>query len=130
MSQPQTNKQLRSFGLIVGTGFAVIALWPLIRGRSLRVWPLVISLLLYGTALIVPRALRSFYRAWMFLGETLGWVNSRIILCIVFFLILVPISFVRRMMGEDPMRRKFEPDSATYKILRTKRPGSHLQQQY
>src|SRR5688500_11894635 len=130
MSDQQSNKQLRSFGLIVGTGFAVIALWPLIRGRDLRLWALIISLVLYGTALIAPRALRSFFRVWMILGETLGWVNSRIILCAVYYLILVPIAFVRKMMGEDPMKRKFEPDSATYKILRTKRPGSHIQQQY
>lgn len=130
MAELQTNRQLRSFGLIVSTGFAVIALAPLVRGHSLRTWSLIVSLLLAGIALVLPRALRSFYRVWMALGAGLGWVNSRIILGVVFFVILLPIGAIRRMLGHDPMQRKFEPNRATYKTARTKRAGSHLQQQY
>jgi hypothetical protein len=130
MPQKQTNRQLRSFGLIVATGFAVIALFPLVRGHNLRTWSLVVSVLLAAIGLIMPAALRSFYHVWMIVGEGLGWLNSRIILGAVFFVILLPIAVVRRMLGHDSMQRKFEPDRTTYKIMRTKRPGSHLQQQY
>jgi len=130
MAELRTNQQLRSFGLIVATGFAVIGLAPLLRGHGLRTWSLIVSLLLAAIALVLPRALQSFYRVWMALGTGLGWVNSRIILGLVFFVILLPIGVIRRMLGHDPMQRKFEPDRATYKTARTKRAGSHLQQQY
>src|SRR5262245_61526929 len=100
-----TNRQLRSFGLIVGTGFALIALLPLVRGHNIRTWALVLSALLYASALILPRALRGFYGLWMRLGEALGWVNSRIILSAVFFVILLPIGLIRRLLGHDPMQR-------------------------
>jgi len=126
----RTNHQLRSFGLIVATGFAIIALFPILRGNSLRTWALVVSVLLAAMALLMPRALQPFYRVWMTLGEALGWVNSRVILGAVFFLLLTPIGAIRRVLGHDPMQLKFEPERSTYKTMRTKRPSSHLQQQY
>src|SRR5262249_21311572 len=117
-------RQLRSFGLIVGTGFAVIALWPVVfRGQSLRIWALSVSGLLLVTGLVFPPVLRPLYRVWMTLGEGLGWVNSRILLSVVYYTLLVPIGMVRRFAGSDPMRRKFEPTVATYKIPRNRRPA-------
>jgi hypothetical protein len=124
------NRQLRSFGLVVGSGFAIIALWPLLRGHNLRVWSLALSIFLLAMALLLPRALRPFHRLWMILGEALGWLNSRILLSILYYLVIVPIAVIRRTSGNDPMRRKFEPSVTTYKIPRTRRPASHMQRQY
>ena len=125
------NRKLRSFGLIVATGFAVIAVWPaLFRGQNPRIWALALSLVLLGTALVFPSALKSFHRVWMTAGEALGWLNSRIILGVIYYVVIVPIGAVRRMTGNDPMRRKFEQSAETYKIPRTRRPASHMQRQY
>jgi hypothetical protein len=125
------NRQLRSFGLIVATGFAVIALFPaLVRGQSPRIWALALSLVLSGTALAFPPALKPFHRVWMTIGDALGWVNSRIILGLVYYVLIVPIGAIHRLTGNDAMRRKFEPAADTYKIPRTGRPASHMQRQY
>jgi Saxitoxin biosynthesis operon protein SxtJ len=123
--------QLRSFGLVVGAGFAVIALWPLVfRGVGPRTWALIISLTLSGIALLFPRALKPVHRAWMMIGETLGWVNSRIILSVVYYLLIVPIGAVRRLGGTDPMKRRLEPDALTYRTARVKRAADHMRRQY
>ena len=125
------NRKLRSFGLIVATGFAVIAVWPaLFRGQNPRIGALALSLVLSGTALVFPPALKSFHRVWMTAGEALGWLNSRIILSVIYYVVIVPIGAIRRMTGNDPMRRKFEKDAETYKIPRAGRPASHMQRQY
>ena len=125
------NSQLRSFGLIVAAGFAVIALWPAVfRSQDPRMWALTLSLLLSAMALVFPPALKPFHRVWMTIGEALGWLNSRIILSAVYYLLIVPIGAIRRMSGNDPMRRKFERDAMTYKIPRIRRPASHMQRQY
>ena len=129
-SVTQNKRQLRSFGLIVAAGFGVIGLLPLVRGHQIRIWALVISALFAATALVAPRALKSVYPIWIQLGEALGWVNSRIILGLVYFIILSPIGALRRMLGHDPMQRKFDPGTQTYRISRTKRPRTHLLQQY
>jgi hypothetical protein len=66
----------------------------------------------------------------MTLGEMLGWVNSRIILSVLYYLLIVPIGALQRMSGSDPMRRKIERNAMTYKIPRKSRPASHMMRQY
>lgn len=41
-------------------------------------------------------------------AHMLGWVNTRIILSIVYFLIFTPIALFFRFIGKDPMDRRFK----------------------
>ena len=43
----------------------------------------------------------------MKLGDYLGWINSRIILGIVFIVILNPIAFIMKLFKYDPLRQKW-----------------------
>src|SRR5262245_13534246 len=86
MPEPKSPRQLRSFGFIVATGFAVIGLWPAVfRGQPIRGWALALSAALLIPALVLPSVLRPFFRGWMLVGHCLGWVNTRIILSLLFF---------------------------------------------
>jgi len=123
--------QLRSFGLIVGGIFAVIALWPpLFHGEDARIWALMVSALLAVPALALPASLRPIYKVWMRVGLALGWVNTRIILSLGFYGVFTPMGIVMRLFGKDPLRREFDPDVTTYRVLRSPRPGSHMQKQF
>ena len=42
----------------------------------------------------------------MALGHVLGWINSHIILGLVFILVLQPIAYIMRLTGYDPLRSK------------------------
>jgi len=69
---------------------------------------LLIALFVYPLAKII-------HRAWMKLAEVLSWVNTRILLGIIFFLILVPLAFLRKMMSKDNL--PLEPgDEASYYV--------------
>jgi Saxitoxin biosynthesis operon protein SxtJ len=57
-------------------------------------------------------------------------VNSRIILSIVFYLVILPIGIIRRLAGSDPMRRRFDATASTYKVSRSQRAASHMHHQY
>jgi hypothetical protein len=65
----------------------------------------------------------------MIVGHVLGWINTRIILGAVFYLIVTPIGAVRRLLGKDPMGTK-KADVESYRILRKPRSPSHLKRQY
>src|SRR5262245_61186405 len=122
MTAAKVNRQqLRSFGFILAAGFTVVALVPLIRGHSPRSWIFGLAILFGAAGLIVPTVLAPVYRLWMRLGEFLAWVNTRVILTIVYYVLIVPTGLVLRMRGKDPMRLKFEPDAATYRVNRQKR---------
>jgi hypothetical protein len=132
MEKTKTGKrELRSFGLIVGGCFAIIAFAPrILRGENPRVWALVPAVLLVATALILPLALRSFHGFWMTIGEGLGWLNTKILLTLLYYFMIVPIGMILRVSGSDPMKRKLEQNAQTYRIPRKKREPAHMQRQY
>jgi hypothetical protein len=124
-------RQWRSFGLLVGGVFAVLGSWRwALRGESPRPVLLALAVFLILPALVYPPLLAQPYRAWMALGHALGWINTRIILTIVFYGIFMPIGLVMRAFGRDPMRRRFDPGAASYRQEREARPGSHMHHQF
>ena len=117
------TKQLRSFGLIMATFFGVVlGFGPLILGHGfIRVWPLPIAGLFLVFSLFMPLWLRGLYQVWMLVGGTLGWVNTRILLGVVFFLLFTPIAVLRRALGKDSLGLKYDPQAKTYRIPITER---------
>jgi hypothetical protein len=105
----------REFGLIVGGVFVLLSVWWLYRGKLSGVAQITLPLgaLLVLLGLFLPKALVFPNRAWMLLAEGLSFVTTRIILGIVFFLIITPIGFVKRLSGWDPLHRR-SGQSASY----------------
>ena len=103
-----SEKKLREFGLLIGVGFPTLIGWllPALFGHQFRAWTLWIGVpgLLLG--ITAPRLLRYPYKGWMALGHFLGWINSHIILGLVFIIILQPIAYIMRLTGYDPLRTK------------------------
>ena len=116
------RKTLVTFGLLVGSLIAVLfgLLFPWLRGRRFPAWPWAVGAVLAASAVGAPALLAPVYRAWMAVGSALGWVNTRILLGAVFYLVVTPIGAVMRLTGRDPMRRRFEPGGATYRISSTR----------
>lgn len=124
-------KPLRSFGLLVGGVFGLMAAWPvLFRGQPPRTWAMVAAAGLVVPALVLPKILDPVYRVWMAFGHILGSINTRIVLGLVFFLIFTPAGILMRLCGMDPMRLRLKGSSKTYRIPRTSRPESHMKQQF
>ena len=125
------DKQLRHFGLIVGGIFAVIGLWPvLFRAQALRLWALALAVALVVPALVLPRSLTYVHRGWMAAGEALGWINTRIILSVIFYALVTPMGILMRRFGRDPMQRRFEPDATTYRVPKSSRTAAHMTRQF
>ena len=125
------TRQLRSFGLIVGAGFALIGLIPLLYARgTIRVWALALAAVLVGCGVVAPRFLAPAYRLWMKLAEMLAWVNTRVILLAVYYAVIVPIGALMRAAGKDPLRLKFPAQDTTYRVVKTKRAPTHMFRQY
>lgn len=125
-----TAKQLRSFAAIVGGIFLAIGLWPLWHGQEIRTWALVVTAFLLIPGLLLPISLSLPYRAWMVLGGTLGWINTRILLAIVFYLVLTPVALILRLKGRNSLNLGFDPAAPTYAIPVQARDDDHLQYQF
>ena len=124
-------KQLRSFGGMVGGIFALIGVWPAVwRGQPLRLWSLILGGVLIVLGLAWPRGLTHVYRLWMRLGEVLGWINTRLILGAIFFLLFTPLGLYMRLRGKDPMQRTLAPEAESYRVVRQPRSSSHMRHQF
>ena len=131
MTRARSPKELRKFGLVVGGVFCAIGIWPaVVRGQSLRPWALVVAVILLVPAVTVPLLLAPVHRVWMRLGETLGRVNTSILLGVVFYLVITPLGVIRTLLGKNTMRRSFEPDRESYRVVKRARPGAHMSRQF
>jgi len=124
MTKNITNKILREFGFLISFIFPILIGWilPALGGHAFRFWTLWISLPALILALFRPGLLFYPYKAWMKLGYILGWINSRIILGMVFFIVLQPIALLMKVFGHDPLRLKksnqksYKEDKINHKI--------------
>ena len=98
----------REFGLIVGGMLLLLSGWWTYRGKFHAVteftFPLGAILVLLG--IVIPRALVYPNKAWMGLAEVLSYISTRIILAFVYFVVITPIGFVKRLSGWDPLNRR------------------------
>jgi Saxitoxin biosynthesis operon protein SxtJ len=102
-----SDSQARKTALVVAAVFFGIALWNIYRGRMIQVavfGGLAAVLTLIG--LFVPVAARGFHRFWMGIAGVLGYVNSRILLSLLYYGLFTPVGLVRRLIGHDPMKRR------------------------
>ena len=108
MKETISKKQLREFGLLIGLCFPILIGWllPSFAGHGFRVWTLWIGGIGLALGITSPRLLYYPYKGWMSMGNALGWVNSRIILGLVFIVVLQPIAYLMRLFGYDPLRRR------------------------
>ena len=126
-----TKSALRQFGLMIGSIFLLVGLWPFVwRQEAVRIWAVVPGALLVMAGLVIPGILKHIYQGWMWVGHVMGWVNTRIILGVLFYGIVTPMGLIMKMTGHDPMRRSYEPESQTYRVIRQPRPASHLKNMF
>lgn len=101
-------KQERQFGYLFTFVFLVVAFWPLWPVPMPNLYWLAGAGLWLAAALLYPKMLTPLYKVWMVFGHMLGWINARIILALVFFVVVMPIGLVMRLFGKDflGMRKK------------------------
>jgi hypothetical protein len=131
MGRSASQKDLRSFGLLVGGVFSIIGIWPmLVRGEPMRIGAIGMGALLMMLGGLLPSVLAPIYKGWMWVGHVLGWINTRILLSIVFYGLVTPTGIMFRLMGKDPMSHAFAKNNSTYRVVRKPRPRGHMKYQF
>jgi saxitoxin biosynthesis operon SxtJ-like protein len=115
---PVDNKELRKFGLLFVAILLVLfeGLLPWLKNKPLPLWPLYISAPIGLLAVLWPAALRPLYNGWMKFGMIAGAINTRIIMGVVFFALMTPIAWFMRRLGKDPLKRRLEPETSSYRV--------------
>ena len=118
------NTQNRSFGLLFFIVFLAFALWLLIKKGEINLYLISIALIFLILGLLNSKILTPLNRSWIKFGELLGRVIAPIIMGIVYFIILTPVSLLVRLFGKDLIGMKFNNNLKTYWIKRKKHLGT------
>ena len=115
----------RSFGLLFFVVFLVISFWPLTKKSEINLYLISIALIFLVLGLQNSKILSPLNKAWIKLGEILGRIVAPVVMAIVYFIILTPISLLVRLFGKDLIGMKFSNDiKKSYWIKRKKNLGS------
>ena len=116
---PKLDKRgLGDFGLLTGAIIALLfgLILPLLWGHDLPLIPWIIAGALVSLGLFIPNSLAPIYQGWMRVAQVLAWVNSRLILGLIFFLIVTPMALIMKIIKRDPLNRKFEFRLESYRV--------------
>ena len=108
MKEIISKKQLKEFSFVFGLGLPIVVgiIIPFISGHAFRTWTFLVGIFTLIIGFFNPRLLLYPYKTWMWFGHVLGWLNSRIILGLVFLIVLQPIALIMKFFGYDPLRLK------------------------
>ena len=114
----------RSFGVLFFVVFLVVGFWPMLNNEAPNYYLILFSLIFLILGLVNSKILSPLNLGWIKLGEILGKIIAPIVMAIVYFLILTPISLLVRLFGKDLIGMKFSNDINSYWIKRKKNLGS------
>lgn len=70
--------------------------------------------LLFG--LVFPKVLWPIEWIWMKFAFYMGIVMSYVLLTITYYVVITPVGLLMRLFGNDPMKRKIDPQAKSYWI--------------
>ena len=104
----------RSFGILFFIVFSIISIWPVLSGGELRLWSFILAIIFLIMGITKSRFLTPFNIAWIKFGELLGVIISPLIMGLVYFLVVLPIGILMRVLGKDLLSLKFNKNIETY----------------
>jgi hypothetical protein len=115
------SKELRNFGVISLIASALIALLLyILKGLGIQ-WTTIIfaiGFIIFLSSVISLRLTRMIYLGLILVTLPIGLAVSFTLLAAFYFLLLTPLGFVFRLMGRDPLRRKYDSTADSYWLTR------------
>jgi len=121
-----TNTDYRNFGIAFTVFLSLVSTFILWRHE----WSLTtVNSVLYGlaalfllTALFLPGSLKPVFRGWMVLARALGWLNTHILLSLIYYFMFGPISLAIRLFGGDLLKQKIDRDQQNFWVDKNEVP--------
>ena len=117
------KRSSKSFGYLFFCLFLILSLWPVLNDNSINFLFLSISLVFLVLTILKSKILDFLNNYWIKLGELLGKVIAPIIMFLVFFVIVTPLSLLTKLLKKDLLNIRFN-NSKTYWTNKVKKIDS------
>ena len=111
----------RSFGLLFFVVFLILGLWPLKNSLDLNLYLISISAVFLILGVTNSKILSPLNKLWIKFGEILGMIIAPLVMALVYFIVLTPVSLIVRIFGKDLLGLKFSKKKESYWINRKKK---------
>lgn len=101
-------RELRLFGVLLALVLVIVASK---FGLEYLIW---LTLVLLAMVVVAPRLLRPIVIVLLILTVPIGWIISRLVLIVFFYLVVTPVALIRRLLRHDPLNLRPQKDQATY----------------
>ena len=108
----------RSFGIVFFVFFLIVSIFPIINDGNVRIWSVIVSLIFLILGLLNSSILSPLNKIWFKFGILIGNFISPIIMGIIFFAVVTPISLIMKLLGKDLLGLK-KNDNKSYWIERS-----------
>jgi len=118
------KSDLRKFGITVGIVLMIIAgllFWK--EKESCQIF-LGVGAIILLTTITIPVILKPVYSIWMVFAIIIGWIMTRVILSLIFYIIFTPIGLILRLFGKQFLDLRWDKSKESYWNFRT---NEHLQ---
>ena len=120
-----TNK---SFGLVFFVVFFLISVYPLLNAGNIRFWSLIVAIIFLTLGLLNSKILTPLNKIWFKFGLLLGSIVSPIVMSVIFFFVVTPISSIMRILGKDILNLKW--NNANSYWIKKSGPKSKMKNQF
>lgn len=111
-----SNRELKDFALTMSWAIPSLfmLLLPWVFDHSIPYWPVFVSAVLLSFYLIYAKSIYPIYRVWMIIAGCIGWVNTRVILAFIFYIIIFPIGYLLRILNKLQYKARESETNSSY----------------
>ena len=116
-----SKRDLKKFGLTIGIVLLLVGVFFFLKGKGSAFFCGGAGFLLIVLSFAAPVVLKPLNKIWMTFAVILGWVMTRVILTILFFVVLTPTGLLAKLFGKDFLDRRIERTKKSYWQKREKK---------
>ena len=113
------KSDIRKFGITIGIILMIIAGFLFWKEKESYQIFLTVGTILFVLGILVPAVLKPIYWIWMIFATILGWMMTRVILSLLFYIIITPIGLIPRFFGKQFLELKWDKSKESYWNFRT-----------
>ena len=108
------NQTLKKFSIVMFFALMIIGTLLFFKHKDSFVLFYLIAIAFFVIGRVAVILLKPVYIVWMKLAFVLSWVNTRVILFIIFYLIITPISLIMKLFRMDPLDLRIDRYKQSY----------------
>ncbi len=108
------KSEWKKFGIALGIILSIVATVLLLKKKSIYIYFYGSGLFFILAALTVPIVVKPVFILFLYIAFVLGWVMTRVILSVLFYLAITPIGLILKFFGKRFLDLKFSRKKASY----------------